>query len=54
MTRRVQQTRPTIETAEGDLDPALLRIIQAMARADARRDFAAAQAARQPLRAPAP
>jgi len=29
----------------GDLDPALLRIIIAMARADARRDYDAAQAA---------
>jgi hypothetical protein len=28
----------------GGLDPALLRIIQAMARADARRDYDAAQA----------
>lgn len=32
----------------GGLDPALLRIIQSMARADAQRDFRAAQAALLP------
>ncbi len=43
--RRVSEA---IEPPSGGLDPALLRIIQAMARADARRDFQAASAAPLP------
>lgn len=39
-----QHQSERIERPSG-LDPALLRIIQAMARADARRDYDAAQAA---------
>lgn len=39
-----QQRKFEIERPDG-LDPELLRIIQAMARADARRDYDAAQAA---------
>lgn len=38
------QQRPETIESPGGLDPALLRIIQAMARADARRDYDAAQA----------
>lgn len=37
-----------IEPPSGGLDPALLRIIEAMARADARRDFQAARLAPLP------
>lgn len=40
-----QQPCPERIERPGGLDPALLRIIEAMARADARRDFDAAQAA---------
>lgn len=39
-----QQHMPERIERPGGLDPALLRIIQAMARADARRDYDAAQA----------
>jgi len=49
MTGRAQHLQTPTEAAPGDLDPALLRIIQAMARADARRDYAAAMARRQAL-----
>ena len=40
-----QQHRPERIDRPSGLDPALLRIIHAMARADARRDYDAAQAA---------
>ena len=50
MAARPQQPRPTIQNAPGDLDPALLRIVEAMARADARRDYAAALVRQQGLR----
>lgn len=44
MPARPQEPLPERFERPGGLDPALLRIIQAMARADARRDYDAAQA----------
>ena len=47
MASRPQPVRPNDQPPAGGLDPALLRLIEAMARADARRDVAALGGARQ-------
>ncbi|MBX9707885.1 MAG: hypothetical protein K2X61_08145 [Caulobacteraceae bacterium] len=43
MASRPQPVRPNDQPPSGGLDPALLRLIEAMARADARRDLEAAR-----------
>ena len=45
MSARPKSSRPIPERPTGPLDPALLRLIEAMARADVERDFMAAAGA---------
>lgn len=41
MSARPRKSRPAVQPSSGGLDPAILRLIEAMARADVARDLSA-------------